>query len=108
MNVNLDELIAEKVMGWHVGSGCNGLHPPDATTCVLPQIPDYTTDERDTRLVEDEIASRGLIEQYVFTLGSIVASPDLFDEDPLYQWALIRATPKDRCLAALKILGIEV
>jgi hypothetical protein len=54
----------------------------------------YSTDVQLVRLVEDEIERRELVGPYVKALYAITGADD--------KWALIRATPEQRCLAALR------
>lgn len=54
----------------------------------------YSTDRQLVQLVEDEIERRNLVHSYVKHLYAIVGKRGA--------WSLIRATPKQRCCAALK------
>ena len=53
-------------------------------------------------LLEDEIERRGLESAYVMALRRIVTP--VWPEDAA-RWALIRATPEERCRAALAAVG---
>lgn len=55
-----------------------------------------STDPNAARLLEDEIARRGLQEQYVHALQGLVASRD--------HWEYIRATPEQRARAFLAVM----
>lgn len=84
---------------------------------VLGVLPPFTTDPVAARQVEDEIERRGLWERYTKALLEII-NPDaqLFSsalehggdpralDIPSTLWGLIRATPAQRCEAALKVL----
>ena len=63
------------------------------TSDLLP----YSTDHTAVRLVEDEIERRGLVGPYVKALYAIVGKQG--------SWSLIRATPEQRCAAALRAVG---
>lgn len=66
-------------------------------------LPHYTTEHAAARLVEDEIERRGLQQRYVDELLTFEREADFSAE-----WFLIRATPEQRCLAALRALGVAV
>jgi hypothetical protein len=116
----LDVLVAEQVMGFvrvtddtsdynHVRHGNEVLLPPGATLHSLRewlprkgQIPfgyfvtqRYSTDIAAARLVEDEIERRGLSSEYTGALAVRIRG-DL--------WDLLRATPEQRCRAALVVV----
>lgn len=59
----------------------------------------YSTNWQYVRLIEDEIERRGLVHAYVTALYAIVGKRGA--------WSLIRATPEQRCLAALRAIGRE-
>lgn len=89
----------------------------------------YTADHNAARLVEDEVMKRGLIEKYqtalikilglgmqVFNsaieIGSYADLPDIpnnsFEWDGhAFLWSLLRATPDQKCRAALRAGGVE-
>jgi hypothetical protein len=75
-------------------------------------IRNYSGRSDTARLVEDEIERRGLTMDYADALVTAVA-PLLFQNEyvnfgpPAYAalWALIRATPEQRCRAALAAVG---
>lgn len=62
----------------------------------------------DTTHIEDEIERRGLWKQYVLALLYIVCEARqidaLHEDEELYQWLLIRATPEQRERAFLKAI----
>lgn len=106
----LNALVTEKVMGKSIEWRPWDLKP-------------YSTDIATARLVEDEIERRGLGWEYAQELLRLVAYPDgrnVYDRTPrpgnFYQegqptdkdlWHLLRATPAQRCLAALKAVGYD-
>lgn len=70
-------------------------------------LPEYTTDHTAVRLVEDEIERRGIDARYLYIKHLIlIFNPD--PEDFVLTWDLLRATPEQRCLAALRACGVEV
>lgn len=85
--------------------------------CDIPPRP-YSTDIAAVRLVEDEIERRGLGWEYAQELLRLVAYPDgsnAYDRAPKRGsfflesqptdrdlWPLLRATPRQKCLAAIK------
>jgi hypothetical protein len=88
---------------------------------VAPKPRHYTTDPAAARLVEDEIERRGLRETYAERVVEVI-DPDGAEvytsaieigiytgahrTGPLLVWALLRASPADRCLAALRVLEV--
>lgn len=65
--------------------------------------PNFTTDYDDCRLVEDEIEHRNLQDRYAEALFCLVNDKALFTV--VEWWNLIRATPEERCRAALEVLS---
>lgn len=75
-------------------------------------IPLYTTDHAACRLVEDEIERRELWGTYLSALVDIL---DIYGYDAWYDWDrqwvsavrdILRATPEQRCHAALRALEV--
>lgn len=66
----------------------------------------YTTDANDVRLVEDAIAARNLQYQYMNELVHIATSLNI--NEFARAWQLIRSTPEQRCIAALRTIGVVV
>ncbi len=118
-----DLLVAEHVMGYrrvtddtadYAGTRHGGevLLPPGETFASMQEwlprrgvIPfgyfvteRYTVSPREARAVEDEIARRGLGSQYAGALAGLLGDTDL--------WTVIRATPEQRCRAALITVGV--
>lgn len=82
---------------------------PDITATIQRNVPYYTANIAAACLVEGEIDRQGLRENYVWELCQIAAqrrSPDEWYEDDL--WKLIRATPEQRCHAALRSKGVDI
>jgi hypothetical protein len=76
-------------------------------------LPHYTADLTAARLVEDEIERRGLQSVYAVHLMTLLCGGwanneglYILEEDDL--WTLLRATPEQRCRAALRAMGVEV
>ncbi len=100
----LDAVIAEKVMGW---SGVASRYAPEEPTGRLPGkltyhlVPRYSTDDNAIRLVRDRIAELGQDAMESF-MGA------LFDRTnarmDMGWWAVIHATPRQQCVAALLAL----
>lgn len=68
-----------------------------------------STNIKDAQAVEDVIERRELIEPYTDTLARICGiAMNSTQLRPGESWALIRATPEQRCLAALRTVGVEV
>lgn len=109
----LDAEIARRVMRWNVISGNGdpagcppqpivGLNETGPRHVNLSPVPRYSTDPAAARLVEDELERRGLHHEY-----SVLLAIDVFRTRHGWQdwqdtWAVIRATPQQRCRAALK------
>lgn len=70
-------------------------------------VPEYSTDPAAARLVEDEIARRGLWEEYANALLDIldISDTDLYDNSARASWQVLRATPEQRYRAALAACG---
>lgn len=78
-------------------------------------FPCYSTDMAAVWAVEEHIKERGLVKEYIDALSDMLAPDDDFVsydgiEWATYDglWALIHATPQQRCTAALKAVGIDV
>ena len=119
-------LIARRGMGLQVWRGT--LHLNNTPTgeallyCEGPDggrlgLPAYTTDIVAARLVEDEIERRGLVDAYIDALAVLIDpnGNDISIFDTIIEmngrralWALLRATPEQRCWAALRAMGVEV
>lgn len=92
----------ERWYGWCHTCGC-------LIDEATPEPLRYSTDPAAAAHVEDEIERRGLTEQYVDAMLDLL---HINAEDRIpahYQlWALIRATPEQRCRAALVAVGVEL
>lgn len=118
-----DLLVAEHVMGYHrvtddttdyagTRHANEILVPPGQTLQSLQEwLPrrgriafgyfvteQYTLSPTAARAVEDAIGRRGLGSQYAGALATIAGDVDL--------WTIIRATPEQRCRAALVAVGV--
>ena len=118
MSRELDAEIAERIFGYTLdyefadmmfdGAPCvKELRSRDDEWGVLPF---YSTEIGDAWLVEDEIERRHFQQQYVDTLADMVTTTDSIVEDiialhglsdALIIWRILRATPEQRCRAAL-------
>lgn len=90
---------------------CDGEHEKSAG-CRWRVIPAYTTDHDAARLIEDEIERRGLRRAYLLALDEILFSAYCRQDDYEYleltldeAWRFLRATPEERCRAALVAIG---
>ena len=54
--------------------------------------------------VEDRIEQLGLELKYATALLDQVGSPQYQSSLPVIVWAIVRATPEERCLAALSVM----
>lgn len=109
-NRELDFLIADKIFFKYVDKavGMQG-NCDDVDCCSGEEIPYYSSDMNLSRLVEQEIERCGLQSQY----GDILA---IIEQDmckdcathPPMNWLCAHASPKSRCLAALKTVGVEL
>jgi hypothetical protein len=106
---DLDRLVAERVMGLeHLETlrGDDGYESliyrfsPDSV-CVT--VPRFSTDMRAAWEMEEEIARRGEKMSHAYT---VILTGDLWNDRGwdswADSWALMRATPLQRCRAALK------
>lgn len=96
-------LVAEHVIGRNPDTGWHALDE-------WGEIPRYEGRIEDAQLVEDEIEKRGLETKYISCLQEIVWNGEYSEHDyPLeLKWRLLRATPEQRCLAALRACGVEL
>lgn len=117
--MNLDEQIAERLFGWErYVSADHTSHPKlrdfgiiygwrkDGKNLGL-DVPHFSDDPALVRAVEDEIERRELQNLYAYALADVLNIGDGWRyEGPggSELWALIRATPEQRCRAALKAL----
>jgi len=116
----LNALVAERVMDAYNTERFSG-----EWTEVEPglyQLPDYCNDIAAAVLVESRIKELDTKTLYIDALSEIVApeyasiffnaielDPHVMELNGLaYLWLMVTATPKQRCLAALKAVGIEV
>lgn len=108
-----DAALAEGVMGSvprlshpiELGHPCTYWSAPRGQWSVFATTPPpFTTDHDACRLVEDEIERRGLVREYITALGTVINAVP-FDDD-LWPWQHMRATPEQRCHAALIALGV--
>ena len=111
-----DAAIAKQVMGWAQvddKDGEEGWGVPPGSEGVswvgspFQNYPHYTTDHAAARLVEDEIERRGLRNEYVRALiapGAEEVTSYLWYVGHDDLWALIRATPEQRCRAAWQVM----
>lgn len=94
-----DVLIARRVMRW----GVDERYVTDSRGRLMyftDELPALSTDHAAARLVEDEISLLDLYAEYVAALVAVVApEADLESTDVI--WSVIRATPEERCRAAL-------
>lgn len=110
-------LVAERVMGQHIWR-----EPPFEDCAVLVNAegviigvpPSYTDNHNDFALVEQELARRGLQEQYIRTVMGMLdrnaeeAVKNLWYVHTSELW-MVHTAPLDiRCKAALRACGVEV
>lgn len=65
----------------------------------------YSGDAAAARLIEDEIERRGIGEAYIWYLAEVIGHPRHVAWSSLDMFALLRATPEQRCRAALRAVG---
>lgn len=58
----------------------------------------------DAKLLEDRIEELGLWSEYAGALLEQVGNPQYQSSLPVIVWAIVRATPEERCLAALRVI----
>lgn len=114
-NRKIDTAIAEKVMGWKLKSILINTYGNRADVWVneAEKIMAYcrewkpSTDIAAAWQVEQKIDEAGLYKQYVFALSDVL---DLGPQSNPYIVIekMMKATPKQRCLAALQAVGVEV
>lgn len=117
-----DALVAERVCGWYVDRGGESspplTDPPrriifnaegDGYVARLP-MPAYSTDPAAARLVEDAIyETQGIHLTYLRELTAILKDAGVNTNwDLAWGWGILRATPEQRCLAALRAAGVKV
>lgn len=108
----LDVRVALQVMGWtHDERGFvdpNGEHFQDQWKKYPIYPPKYSTDIAAALEIEEKLKARGLVSEYVEELR-IVCGVEELGWDACYgdeeMFLFIHATPKQRCLAALKAVG---
>lgn len=105
MSADLDRQCA-LVLGWHTLRGCEALHKGDE--CIHDQIPNFSTDYRAVRELEDEIERRGLQIAYgtalMWAVG--IATHTEYWDDNLAEalFLVLRATPEQRARAFLEAI----
>lgn len=81
---------------------------PDGRRYITEDLPDFISSLDDCQLVEDEIERRSRQMHYLGHLGDVVgvhrSSWDNRDALIAVCWLLLRATPEQRCQAALRAL----
>jgi hypothetical protein len=107
MSRELDTRIAERVMG--LTPTVDGYRTTDYT--YLTELPHYSADIAAAQKIEVEIERRGLQVRYVDALVARVTTTESIVEDiialhgtsdALIMWRILRATPEQRCKAALR------
>ena len=103
----LDALVAEKVMGKDLRIyDCP--HTSPFVFCVCPYLPRYSTYIAAAWKMEEMIEQRGFNLQYTQALMSVLLFEGFAPEcDEELWWALIHASPFQRCRAALKAIQNE-
>ena len=123
MNHELNAQVAEEVMGWQRH---NWLHPAMQKTVYCPTcgntkpkakleyadepfpfcfhlaMPDYSGSLDAAWEMEEELGQRGLYVDYTVGLLRVVSGRARWPESYHAVWELIRATPEQRCRAALE------
>jgi len=109
-----DALFAKQVMGWrqeyvwsiagekaHMWNEPEYLLPPGSDDAS--KVPEYSTDIAATWKMEEMIEQRGLNLRYTQALMAVLLFEGFVPEDDeALWWALIHASPYQRCCAALK------
>lgn len=114
----LNALIATVVMGWHDLGGGHYLAKFNCSRYLATNPPPFkpSTEIKSAWEMEEAIAKKNLWREYgkalVDILGTVEAPPEnrprLYSTTSIEAWYLIHASPRDRCLAALKVVGIEM
>ncbi len=111
--------IAEKVMGWHLSDDDEGYYWYDSNnTPVIKATDDDGLDPwlehwnpleniADAWQVEDDMAKLHRKAEYIMHLTRILDLPPLANTNEHGIFALIHATPEQRCLAALRATGVN-
>ena len=108
--VKLDALVADQVMGQKRIRECP-LGDPDCPGKYEPMVgrwpclPPYSTDIAAAHEMENEIECRGLAHPYSVILAMTVCDPNTGWQDWQDTWRIIRATPAQRCRAALAAIS---
>jgi len=106
----LNTAVAEKLMGWKrmpVESvfGNFMYAPPDGSHQRWPVgVPAYSSDVAAAKQVEDRIAELGLEHEYAGALLEQTGNTQYQSSLPVIVWAIVRATPEERCRAALSVI----
>ena len=125
-----DILVAEKVMGWKremgmlhgkpqevftdgegskrsVACGCDEDFNPSNDIAAAWEVEAKIGEGYDPNILSDH-APNQRVYRYLEELHKLVGHPIDYDTSFDDEWALLRATPYQRCLAALKAFGVEV
>jgi len=118
----LDLLVAQRIFGWeprlypsHQSSFTLWHNPESGAGGVMEEkIPRYSMSIEAAFAMEVEIAAKYKTSEYANELlrvvGSVTTCPDnqAIWECSCSPWDIAHASPRDRCLAALKTMGIDI
>lgn len=124
----IDLLVAEHVLGWvrsnyagHSGQFQLWIHPKEGPGGIFEErIPKYSTEIKATYELEDAIWAKEKWRDYAHALMTVIGAMvvkqtelDLFpsnyaEEMSCHPWDLLHASPRNRCLAALKTFGADI
>jgi len=90
----LDNEIAIRVMGWNA----------EKRGRWFSEAPCYSSDPRAAAQVEDRINDLGLWREYASALLELTGT-QYQSSLPVIVWAIVRATPEQKCLAALEAIN---
>ncbi len=113
----LDALLAEKVMGWKRETGMlhgklqevftDGEGNKRSVACGCDEDFNPSNDIAAAWEVEQKIGTMGknIRDEYILAIHDVVGHQLEWDSSIEAEWAILRASPEQRCLAALRAVG---
>lgn len=111
-DIQIDELIAQKIMGWRTLAEILGNKPDEGPkTWVTPdgqieRLPHYCSDIFTAWFVLDWVKEQKYQDKFISVLQELIYQDDGRKLDP--SWLMFELNPSIICRAALRLIGVEI